>query len=245
MAISIVPRSFLFVIPLQVGAEIIAACAILNKVSALYGLGALFTGHGLTPMQWIMNLVSAAMLPLVIWGYSSIQHRRSLRVLAFAHFYILDTLVSLGFTIYFIVYWFAIAGKASNNPPSRTGVVTGTSNSYRNLNARASSDSGDAAGLDKSVAVGQELALTIVATTIFLVIRFYFMMCILGYARLLTRRTNLRSSNGQPPDSRSAKLQFILIRPFEMFWTGQKARRNRASSFGPAETHRLEPERQF
>lgn len=242
MVISIVPRSFLFIIPLQVGAEIIAACAILNKVSALYGLGALFTGHGLTPMQWIMNLISAAVLPLIIWGYFSIQNRRSLRVLAFAHFYVLDTVVSLGLTIYFIVYWFAIAGKASNNLPNSPEVVTGIP-TYSRPHFRDSNDSGDAAGLDKSVAVGQELALTIVATTVLLVVRFYFMMCILGYARLLARRTNLRSYNGQPPDSWMAKFQYILIRPFESFWTGQKTRRSRTGSFGPAETHRLEPDR--
>ena len=223
--------------PLQIGAEIVAACAILNKVSAAYGLGALFTGHGLTAMQWTTNLISVAVLPAMVWGYFSVFRRRPLRTLVFAHLYILDTFVSLGFTIFFIVYWFAVAGKKENNPPVGWVDPQNAQTQQRVRMARADSDP------EKSMAVGQELAMTIVATVLFVFVRFYFAFVLVGYARMLCRKTNLRANNGQPAGSRAAKVQYILMAPFEKFWTGQSlGRRSRRPSFGPVEMQRLEPE---
>lgn len=237
--ISIIPRSFFFVAPLQIGAEIVAACAILNKVSALYGLGALFTGHPLTVMQWVMNLLAVAVFPVAIFGWLSIYNRRPLRVLVFTYVYTIDTFVSLGFTIYFIVYWFTKAGKAANNGP---GAPTQTvSMVAREAPTNVGYGSSEAASLNKSMSNGQEIAMTVVATTVFLLMRFYFMLVLIGYARLLCRKTNLRSSNGEPNGSWAARLQYILIAPLEKFWTGQSrnGRRERSRSFGPAETERL------
>lgn len=238
MAFSIIPRSLFGLIPLQVGAQLVAAVVVLNKVSALYGLGALFTGHGLTPMQWITNVMSAAVLPLVVMGYFSILSRRPLRTLAYTHFYVLDTAVSLGFTIYFIVYWFTDAGKAANNPPQEE---TPARLFIRQHVQGGKVENGHGQDLDKSMTVGQELAATIVYTTIFLLIRMYFMMVLIGYARMLVRKTNLRPLNGQPTGSWGAKIQYVLLVPLEGFWTGTKIRRGRSRSFGPAETERLEP----
>ena len=226
-SLSLIPRTFCFVVPIQISAELIVSICFINKLSSIYAVQAIFTGKGLTTMQWVSNIIDLVFLPMTIWGYISISRRRSLRSLIFTHAYIIDTFVSLGFTIYFIVYWFAVAGKSVNNPPSNNGKIQPPPQK----------------GSDKSMTVGQELAMTIVATTIFLIVRFYFMFVLVGYSRIMCRKTNLRPYNGQPRDSLGAKIQFILLRPFEKFWTGQvSSTRSRARSFGPAEVQRLEPE---
>lgn len=225
--LTLIPRTFCFIIPLQVGAELVVSICFINKLSAIYAASALFTGKGLSVMQWISNVFDLVFLPMTIWGYMNVRRGRALQTLVYTHLYIVDTLVSLGFTIYFIVYWFAVAGKSVNNPPSNNGAIQPPPPN----------------GSDKSMTVGQELAMTIVATTIFLLVRFYFMLILVGYSRVMSRKTNLRPYNGQPHGSLKAKVQFLLLRPFEQFWTGQRSStRSRARSFGPAETQRLQPE---
>lgn len=227
MRFTLIPRSFCFIIPMQVGAELIVSICFINKISAIYAASALFTGKGLSAMQWVSNVFDLVYLPIVIWGYMNIRRRRALQSLMFTYTYIIDTFVSLGFTVFFIVYWFAVAGKSVNNPPSNNGAIQPPPHH----------------GSDKSMTVGQELAMTIVATTVFLLARFYFMLALIGYARMMCRKTNLRPYNGQPQGSLKAKIQFILLRPFEQFWTGQKTTsRSRARSFGPAEVQRLQPD---
>lgn len=225
---SLVPRSFFYFIPIQTGGELIAATSILNKASAPYGLGGIFTGSGLTAMQWALNIFSILALNIVIWGFFSIRRRRPLRSLAFTYIYIFDVFLSLGFTIFFIVNWFAIGFKASNNLPEGYG-----SNNNGTLPNPAGVES------NKSTTVGQELATTVVFTTLTLLMRFYFMMVIIGYARHLVRKCGLRSNNGEPSNTLASRIQYLLIRPFEKFWTGMTANGGHHGPYEPLETRRL------
>lgn len=246
ISFTIIPQAFFFFVPLQTGAEIISGASIFNKASALYGLGALFTGHPLSPMEWILNLFSIFSLPLMIWGFLSIRKHRPLRSLAFAYIYFLDVFVSLGFTIYFIVHWFAVGVKKAKAIGNDMGAsVTNKTLSTLSSAAMAStavlmdrsaivppsvsvvsaptgSSQGGPANVtqNKSATVGQELATTIVLTTLILLCRFYFMLVIVGYARRQVRLHNMKSRNGEPAGSSTARLQYVLIRPLERFWTG-------------------------
>lgn len=225
---SLVPRSFFLFIPIQTGGEVIAATAVLNKASAPYGLGGIFTGKELTPMQWVLNIFSVIALPLVIWGFFSIKGRRPLRTLAFTYLYSFDVFLSLGFTIFFIVNWFGVGFKAENNLPEAFG--SNPNGTFTNPAGYQSS---------KSTTVGEELAMTVVFTTVMLIIRFYFMMVLVGYARHLVRKCGLRSNNGEPINSLTSRVQYMLIRPIEKFWTGMPVAGGSHSAYGPLETRRL------
>lgn len=233
--------------PLQAGAEMVAGFAVFNKASSIYGLGALFTGHKLTVMEWILNVLGLAVLPMFIWGYFAIRKQRPLLCLGYAYFYIIDTLVSLGFTVFFIVHWFVTGAKQADSVNKGAAVFSNSTMSairstvataVRHTATKTSTKlhpthpptlpllmraTSDPEKLKKSATVGEELAVTIVFTTLVLLVRFYFMMVIIGYTRNVVRRANLRPHNGEPQHSRRAKLQFILLRPFEKFWTGMSS----------------------
>lgn len=248
---SIIPKSFFLFMPLQAGAEMIAGFGVFNKASSIYGLGALFTGHELTVMEWILNVLGLAVLPMFIWGYFAIRKQRPLLCLGYAYFYIIDTLVSLGFTVFFIVHWFVTGAKqadavnqgAAASNFTISAIVNATSTAVKHVATRTSTKlqpthapimpllmraTSDPEKLKKSATVGEELAVTIVFTTLVLLVRFYFMMVIIGYTRNVVRRANLRPHNGEPQHSRRAKLQFILLKPFEKFWTGISSTNYRA-----------------
>lgn len=208
----IIPRSF-FGLPIQVGAEVISGFAIFNKASAFYAVGALFTSHPLTVVEWVVNLITVFELPVFIWGGYKISSQSPLASLFYAYFYVLDAIMCTGFTIYFIVHWFVVGAKKANQVPDETV--------KRLVEILMRAD--DKKALNKSATVGQELAVTIVLTTFVLVVRLYFMLVIVGYARTLVQLNNLRAHNGYPKGSKRAKLQYLLIRPFERFWTGHSS----------------------
>lgn len=252
--ISIVPRSFFGLLPLQSGAEMIAGFTVFNKASSIYGLGALFTGRKLTVMEWILNVLGLFILPICIIGYLAIRKQRPLLCLSYAYFYFVDTFVSLGFTIFFIVHWFVVGQKKADavnaeTEPISSAIATAATTATAAVQQAVTSTistvakprathpptipllmraATDPEKLKKSATTGQELAVTIVFTSFVLLFRFYFMMVIIGYARAVVRRANLRPRNGEPRNSRRAQIQFILLRPFEKFWTGISSSNYRA-----------------
>lgn len=72
----------------------------------------------------------------------------------------------------------------------------------------------------QSTSVARESTVIILLTVVILLIRIYFTFVLIGYARQLVRSQNLRSHNGKPKGSFSARLQYILLAPLGSFWTG-------------------------
>jgi hypothetical protein len=251
--VSLVPRSFLFFIPLYVGAEVIIALGIFNKLSGFYGILSIFTGHPITAIEWILNLVSLALLPLYVMAFINISKKNALRMLVFAYVYAFDTLSSVGFTIFFSTHWFKVAKISKVNTggsslsPSMTESIASVTETLASVTEQVTSVASAAvtsvltnvtaikadgelaadivrreteAVLNKSASLPQETAVTILITVGLLMVRIYFTLVIIGYARLLVRQQNLRSHNGQPKGSLSAKLQYLAISVAEPFWTG-------------------------
>lgn len=236
---SLIPRAFLFVIPLHLGVELITAIGLLNKASGFYGILSIFTGHPLSVMEWILNLLSLATLPLYIMSFQSIQTRNALHMVLFAYLYTLDSLCSIGFSIYFCVHWFtekakAMASSSATDPsapstPTPAGAFststmlpTATNEVLRRLAAEAETESKETGNsINKSASLPQETATTIVITVAFLLIRIYFTLIVIAYARQLVRQQNLRPNNNSSRNSFKAKLQYVALSLGQSFWTGR------------------------
>lgn len=106
-------QTFLFFLPINLGADIIICAGLLNKASGIYGLLSLLTGHPISVMSWILHITSVVSLPLYIHAYISAKNRNALYMLLFAYIYLLDTGIDIGFTIVFCVKWFAEARRVS------------------------------------------------------------------------------------------------------------------------------------
>lgn len=77
-----------------------------------------------------------------------------------------------------------------------------------------------AAPSNESASVARESAVSIIFTVFLLLVRIYFTFVLIGFARQLVRQQNLRRYNGAPKGSFVARLQQVLLTPFESFWTG-------------------------
>lgn len=100
--------------PLFIGVEIALAVSILNKCSGVYGILALFTGHPLEFMQWVMYLWSVISLVVFTQGLYQI-HKPSL--LTFSQIFVtfsIDTLFTCFFTIWFTAQWYTLEDTANN-----------------------------------------------------------------------------------------------------------------------------------
>ncbi|KAA8915879.1 hypothetical protein TRICI_001972 [Trichomonascus ciferrii] len=227
--LSIVPKAFLFFFPLHLGAELIIAIGLLNKASGFYGILSIFTGHPLSVMEWILNILSLVTLPLYIMAFQTIHTRNALRMVLFAYLYTIDTLCSVGFSVYFCVHWFTekakvVAASGSESSSSGSGDVTTSAAASMATNASADvyrrDSAADSNAINKSASLPQETATTITITVVFLLVRLYFNLIILAYARQLVRQQNLRPHNGSNQSTLKGRVQYIALSIAQSFWTG-------------------------
>lgn len=203
-------------------------------------------------MEWVLNIWSLCLLSLFILAYFALRNRQALRILAFTHFYVIDTLFTIAFTIFFCVKWFKNQKKSAILHGS--SAIYGAASTARDINGSTgtvikavgeavtvvkdsiiSSTPENKSILSDSASLGQESAVSIILTVALLLARIYFSFVIIGFARQLVRQQNLRRYNGTPRGSWSYMLQSILLGPFESFWTGVNSS---SSSFSPlSNTH--------
>lgn len=220
---------------------------ILNKASGFYGLASILTGKRISAMEWILNIWSLVLLSVFIMAFLGVRNRRALTVLAFAHFYVVDTLFIIAFTIFFCVKWFKthqvsdmadVASSAISRQVREIATATAATATSTAIPSNSSTTVMLAAGADfsDSASLGQETAVSIILTVFVLLARIYFTFIIIGFARQLVRQHNLRRYNGTPRGSWKATLQSWLLGPMESFWTGFTS--SSSSSFSPLMSHR-------
>lgn len=90
------------------------------------------------------------------------------------------------------------------------------------IDTAASMDQVDDTSSD-SASMAQETAVTVILTTFLLLVRTYFTLVLVGFARQTVRRENLRRYNGPNKGSLEWKAQVVLLSVFEGFWTGFKS----------------------
>ncbi|QLG72062.1 hypothetical protein HG535_0C04160 [Zygotorulaspora mrakii] len=159
------PKTFLGCLPLYIGVDISLGVTIFNKCSGAYGILALFTGHPLEFMQWVMYLWSIATLCVYAQGLFQ-KHRPKL--LTFSQIFVtfsIDTILTCLFTLWFTHSWYSLEGSSKENSS------TGTSDGIQEANQGAS----------QAVEYGATLFITLVS----LISKLYFNFLLASYVQEL------------------------------------------------------------
>lgn len=217
------PRTFLYFMSLRTGTEMISLSMVFNKLTGFYGLLAILTGFSLSPLQLSMYIYSVGALILLTLLMPHIRKQSPFECLALAWFYLLDSVINTAFTAAFAVTWFlAISADAANKPvPNSPGSGTiGDTAGFTDPKYNVSkvevvaTPAAGIAGGQEAVAVGvgataaaaaggpslahgvgiEESIPSIMMVVFFTLIRVYFIIVVLAYARQVLR-THLHSSS--------------------------------------------------
>lgn len=108
-------QSFLHIISLRTAAELITLTLLVNKLTGLYGILAIFTGYELNWLQLSHYIYSIIVLGLLSWLMSSIRKpEEPLKNVMLAYVYVLDSVVSSVYTALFGAGWFLVLAQSLN-----------------------------------------------------------------------------------------------------------------------------------
>lgn len=100
------PRTFLAMMSLKTGTEMIALATLFNKLTGLYGILAILTGYHISLTQLSMYIYSIVALITTAYCLPHIRKQNPFKCLAFAWLYIIDMLVNTLYTAFFAVSWY-------------------------------------------------------------------------------------------------------------------------------------------
>lgn len=237
----------------------ISLSMIFNKVTGFYGLLAILTGLRLSPLQLSMYIYSCVALVLLAFLMPHIRKQTPFHNLALAWFYLFDTVVNTAFTTAFAITWFlAISANGANTdtPSSAPGSGTAKNSQYNSSKVGLT-----ATGGQESVAFAAKAASTgtprlghgvqitesipsILVVVVLTLIRVYFILVVMAYARQVLRHVYSPSSTklhlhtdgaadtaaenpfapGTPQGQGwKGKLGRIMVKVGERYWLGGQA----------------------
>lgn len=201
----LLPQKFFGVLPLFIGVEVILGITILNKVSGLYGILSLLTGHPINFLQWLYNFLCILLLPIYASGLISLEHKfKSIRKVSLATIvYTVDTIIGTFYTIYFIYFWFT---EEDNDNTGYTGAGSAASSASAAGDAVAAAAADAAArmfskrlpsssfsedtSLSQSASQGRELFFIFTTTILTAAARFYFTLVMLSFTKILLKQAS-------------------------------------------------------
>merc|ERR1712144_193293 len=115
------PRTFLYLMSLRTGVEMVSLSVIFNKLTGFFGLLAILTGVSLSPLQLSMYIYSVGALALISFLMPHIRKQSPFECLALAWFYLLDTVINTAFTSAFAITWFLAVSSGIADGTGVTG----------------------------------------------------------------------------------------------------------------------------
>ncbi|KAI9797440.1 MAG: hypothetical protein M1833_005480 [Piccolia ochrophora] len=239
------PRTFLYLMSLRTGAELITLTLLLNKVSGIYGLLAVLTGKSLSTLQLIMYIYSFLALIQTALLAPHIRKQSLLQCLALAWFYLLDSVINAAFTAAFAVSWFLRVSQhhsESDGDGSQIDNTAGFTSPQVNVSHVDVVGNPGPTGPD-AVAVGTPGSPTMSAAnpsfghgilqpeslpSILIIsglwaIRLYFVLVMMAYARSVLR-AHMHSVSTSGLFDRDASNPFAPSRPEGQGWKGKLGR---------------------
>ncbi|KAL8678947.1 MAG: hypothetical protein Q9186_004715 [Xanthomendoza sp. 1 TL-2023] len=238
------PQTFLYLMSLRTGTELITLSLLLNKVSGIYGLLAILTGLHLSPLQLSMYIYSLVALVITVLLASHIRTQSPFHCLALACFYILDSFINAAYTAAFAITWFLVisqhhsdaSGDEAPGPGGSTIDETSgfTSPQYNvsHVDVVVAPDPGVSPG-DEAVTVGQpgfsttasgpslghgvlqpESISSIITICALWAIRIYFVLVVMSYARLVLRQHLAATSRANTALHTGSKPTTMAENPF-------------------------------
>ncbi|KAL8826664.1 MAG: hypothetical protein Q9191_003663 [Dirinaria sp. TL-2023a] len=105
------PHTFLYLMSLRTGTELITLSLLLNKISGFYGLLALLTGFYLSPFQLSMYIYSLIVLCVIAYLAPHIRSQSAFHCVALAWVYMIDSIINAAYTAVFGVTWFLLVSQ--------------------------------------------------------------------------------------------------------------------------------------
>lgn len=168
-------QSFLGIMSLQTGTELISLSMLFNKVTGLYGLLAILTGYALSPLQLSMYLFNLLALILLALCIPHIRKQTPLQNLVLAWLYVVDTAASPVYTAFFAANWY-LGTSAAPSPPSPPPPTPPS--------PPTAARDGEAAGWQGA----HDTAASLVLVVAFTLVRFYFGLVVMAHARQVLQR---------------------------------------------------------
>ncbi|KHN99312.1 RAS small monomeric GTPase Rab6 [Metarhizium album ARSEF 1941] len=164
---------------LQTGTELISLALVFNKVTGVYGLLAILTGYQLSLLQLSTYVYSIGVLALLVCLIPHIRRQSPFKCLALAWLYILDTTINGTYTAAFGLDWYF--ASTSNSRPDLTstslpGIVVEGFESLRRQHAV------------HGKVVPQETATSMVLIAGLTLIRVYFSLVVMAFARQVLQK---------------------------------------------------------
>ncbi|CAG8954462.1 hypothetical protein HYFRA_00004374 [Hymenoscyphus fraxineus] len=268
------PRTFVYFMSLRTGVELISLSMLFNKLTGFFGLLAIVTGFHISPLQLSMYLYSVAALVLLAFLAPHIRKQSPFQCLALAWLYIFDTVINAAFTAAFAFTWFLAvsANKSGSSIPSNapgsgtiedTAGFTSPKHNTSGVEVVAAAAKGVTAGQDAvaytlgaaaanggdpSVVHGvgvEESIPSLMLVLIFTLIRVYFILIVMAYARQVLRQHMYSASsaklhlqtdggNESPADNPftvgshegegwKGKVGRVMVKVGESYWLGGQA----------------------
>ena len=182
---------------LRTGASLILLTHVVNKLTAFYGILAIFTSYPLSALQLSMYIYSLPVLLFTVYLAAPVRAQSAWHCLAFAHLYALDTVVNAFFTAAFAVSWFvggesAAAAAVPGSGTAAERVASASFNASRAEVPAMPAPHAAAATASPSLAelvLNGSSAMSIFIVCAFWLLRFYAVFVTFAYARQVLRRT--------------------------------------------------------
>jgi hypothetical protein len=211
-------QSFLGLMSLQTGTELISIALVFNKATGVYGMLTLLTGYSLSALQVTAYLGSIFVLVTLALCLAHIRKQSPLENLALAWVYAIDTVVSAAYTTAFATSWY-LATMHDPKGPAGAEDDSGLSPS----NGEVQHDAAQEAQAQAGTGV-HDTALSMVLIIAFTLIRFYFSLVVMAYARMVVLRF-VDERMGESEDvSDTSPDPFALGAPLGEGWRGKLGR---------------------
>ncbi|KAJ9148922.1 hypothetical protein NKR23_g4617 [Pleurostoma richardsiae] len=195
------PKTFLGLMSLPTGTEIISLAMLFNKLTGLYGLLAIVTGYAVNAVQLSMFIYSVLALIALAFLFPHIRRQSPFHALALAWLYIIDALVNTAYIANFAVVWYVATaspnGGAAYTPqgPEMTknaGGGTAAARRAENGTGREGVSANGTApshgGGSRAAAQAQDTASSIVLIVFFSLVRVYLCLVVMSFARQVLMR---------------------------------------------------------
>lgn len=172
---------------LSTATEFIAVSLIFNKLTGFYGVLALFTGYALSPTQISQYLLSLLTLIALFCILPHIRKGTPFPNLAFAWIYVLDTLLSVGYTAVFAIIWCltTLDDQAATEVVDEDSTVNGTIPVVSSRDGEY--DDTDQLAQYATTMASRETVTSLILVGLFNLVRIYFCFVVLAHARRTVR----------------------------------------------------------
>lgn len=202
---------------LQTGTELVSVALLFNKATGVYGLLTLLTGYSLSALQVTAYLGSIFVLAVLALCLPHIHTRSPLHNLALAWVYGVDTVVSAAYTAAFATSWYVAAMHGSEGPAGAEDALDSPSKGQVQRDEAQATVVKAATGVDDTAA-------SMVLVIAFTLVRFYFSLVVMAYARMvLLRFVDERMGEAEDGSAISAN-PFTVGAPLGVGWRGRLGR---------------------